>query len=72
MRWHLGTAEIQITDPKYWITSGLHLENIELTVVHELLHLLLQPLCPEPEGLKSDIMEQTIEKLAKALINVRS
>jgi len=70
MRWHLGTAEIQITDPKYWTASGQHMDNIELTVVHELLHLMLQPLCPRPDGLLSDIMEQVIEKLAKAIVNV--
>lgn len=72
IRWHLGLADILILDPKENVYDNASLHNIELTVVHELIHIIFYPITnTDSKGLEDNVIEQSIEKLARAVIDAR-
>ncbi len=74
IRYSLGLSDIAILDPVDVADEHESFKNVELTLVHELLHLLLDPILSQnaynPERLEHALMEQTIEKLAKGLLEI--
>jgi hypothetical protein len=71
IRWHLGTATVLICEPSQITSDAIDCRNVELTLVHELLHIVLTPITDrEPTGLVDEMQEQTIEKLARAIIGI--
>lgn len=68
--WAHGYATIRVLDPSD-LTPGCHkgYRNVELTVVHELLHVALGPVNPD-EGFAADYNELAIEKIAKGLMGI--
>ena len=59
---------IRIIDPLDYPTNTRFPLDMEVVVVHELLHLLFATFEPEEKTLSHDMWEQTIERLAKALV----
>ena len=59
---------IRIIDPLDYPTNANFPLDMEVVVVHELLHLLFATFEPEEKTLSHDMWEQTIERLAKALV----
>ena len=46
-------------------------QNIELSIVHELLHVLLHPIInAKAEGLEFALQEQMIERIAKGFLEI--
>lgn len=74
MRWRLGLSDIVILSPEENDSNHSSFHNIELTLVHELLHLMLDPILSsaayDSDRLEYALMEQTIEKLAKGLLEI--
>lgn len=69
--WKNGCFDIKIVEPKANTHSDPNFHNIELTIVHELMHIILQPLLKEKEpDLYDQLVEQSIEKLAKGFLEV--
>lgn len=63
-------ALIQLLDPVDF-PDGEWPEDVEKTLVHELLHLHMAPFAPEDGTLENVAMEQAIESIASALVRVR-
>lgn len=59
---------IHIIDPFDYPRNTMFAQDMEQTLVHELLHLHFAPFEPDGEGLASCMMEQTIELLAGILV----
>ncbi|MCI6172566.1 MAG: hypothetical protein MR665_10285 [Selenomonas bovis] len=59
---------IHIIDPLDYPRNTMFAQDMEQTLVHELLHLHFAPFAPDGEGLASCMMEQTIELLAGILV----
>ena len=63
------TAEIQVLDPaECWLPVPDMLDDMEFTVVHELIHLELASL-PRSEASRSD-EEHAVNQMAKALLKL--
>ncbi len=68
----LKTAKIQIIDPQYR-SNDIYLFDYEETLVHELLHCKLALLDEQrdEETLKSRVVHQLVDDLAKALVDAK-
>ncbi len=65
-----GKAMICLLDSADYADSPFE-QDMEKTLVHELLHLYFAPFTPEPGTLADDLMENTIEHIAEALVNLK-
>lgn len=65
-----GTAIIRILDSLDFPDSPFN-QDMEVTLVHELLHLHFSAFEPEDGTLASTLMERTIERLAKTLVGLK-
>jgi hypothetical protein len=65
------TALIKILKPSAY--SGLFPQDMEQSLVHELLHILVFPLKPEGgyHGTQDFLFEQTIDRLARVLVTLK-
>jgi hypothetical protein len=65
------TALIKILKPSAY--SGLFPQDMEQSLVHELLHILVSPLEPEGgyHGTQDFLFEQTIDRLARILVALK-
>jgi len=72
-RWQLDTKQalIRILDPIDWPTDCEWPQDIEQTLVHELLHLHMAPFQPEHGTLEHVTMEQAIKSIATGLVRLR-
>lgn len=61
-------AFIRVLDPKYIDAKMLGFDDIECTLYHELLHIIIDPIVGD--RVDDDDHEQVIEKIAKALANI--
>lgn len=62
-------ALISILDPNDYQPDEFSVDGIERAIVHELLHLHLEPLAPEDrEGLQWTALEQAINAISHALV----
>ena len=62
------SAVIQILDPQDYEDAFIA-QNIEQSIIHELLHIPLNMFCkPEDGSVESVLMEQHIESLSRALL----
>lgn len=65
---------IKIIHPDDWDPDCMCNQDMEKTLVHELLHILLHPLAAsikDDDYLKQDILEQIIETLSRALVDLK-
>ena len=71
--WELRKAEsiIRILDPVDYPENTRFPLDMEQVLVHELLHLLFAPFEPNDKTLQHDFMEQTIDRLAKVLVDMK-
>ncbi len=70
--WQNGTARIRVLRPEAIEHEAEHFHNVEMTIVHELIHFLLHPIIkPNKQGtLAHAVEEQVVEKIAKGLLNL--
>lgn len=66
----LGQAIIKVLDPLDYPNSPFK-QDMEITLVHELLHLYFAPFAPLNNTLEHDFMENTIEQLANILVAMK-
>jgi hypothetical protein len=66
-------AYINIIDPIDYPDNAILSQDMEVTLVHELLHLHTcnYHTCFEDDSLEWDYLEQTVELLARALVNLK-
>lgn len=71
--WEEEAAEVRILAPEVRRSLPTILDpDLEHTIVHELLHILFWPFHPqEGAGLADGLFEQTINRLARALVYAR-
>lgn len=74
-KWHMKTkeAKIKILVPEDFPETIAYRENdIEMTIVHELLHLHISPIVEsDTNTFRETIEEQVIHKISKALVNAK-
>lgn len=64
-------VRIKVLEPQQNNFDEPGFTNVELTIVHELIHVVLhQIINRKPETLEYEIQESTIEKLAKAYLEI--
>lgn len=71
--WKNGQAMLEILNPKYNKINADGFQNIDLTIVHELTHLLLWPIQKwddDEESLERQLLEQVVEKISKGLLDI--
>lgn len=71
--WANGTATIRLLRPQDNVETIKNNSNPEVTLVHELLHILMVPITIKmgtKKGWLKIFEENTIEKMAKALVGV--
>jgi len=70
INWETETARITILSPEIYRERGLlGDQNIERSIVHELLHIIFEPIDPEDrQSLEWKMFEQAIDRVAKAFI----
>lgn len=71
-RWDIRNmkAEIAVLEPDQNHYAGA-LSDMRLTLAHELIHVVLNPLFPDTKSeLEEDMQEQAVERLAKAIVGV--
>jgi hypothetical protein len=73
VNWETETANLAILHPDVYKSMGLYSEqDIERAVVHELLHILWDPVEPaNREGMEWRMFEQILDRTARALIAAR-
>ena len=64
-------STIRILDPVDFDPNTNFPQDMEVVLVHELLHLLFASFEPEDGTLQHDMMEQTIEQIAKVLVSLK-
>lgn len=64
------TAKINILHPDCYPTTSIEVQDIERTIVHELLHLSFA-LVDDVVGLQNTLYEQAIHKTACALVAIK-
>jgi hypothetical protein len=64
-----GKAIIRILDPVDYPDTPFE-QDMEITLVHELLHLCFAPFTPNESTLSHTFMENTIEMLAQTLVEI--
>lgn len=62
-----GRALIKILDPEKYPESPFK-QDMEVSLVHELLHLMFAPFTPKEGTLQHSFMENSIETLAQVLV----
>lgn len=62
-----GRALIKILDPEKYPESPFK-QDMEISLVHELLHLMFAPFTPKEGTLQHSFMENSIENLAQILV----
>jgi hypothetical protein len=72
-KWDLWKKEawINILDPQDYPDDAPGPQDMERTLVHELLHLHLAAWQPEPETLEDIMQEQAIHAISAALVGLR-
>lgn len=63
-------ARIRILHPVDYPETSFVPQDWELTLVHELLHLHLDPIYRRVRGLAEELLEQTIQQVARSLIQL--
>lgn len=63
------SAVISVLDPRDNDDPGYGMQNIESTLYHELLHIILTPTWNDT-GIPQDVQEQIIERLAKGYARI--
>lgn len=71
-KWIYRMGRIRVRHPVDWY-DFLWQQDIEISIVHELMHLILWPITSQldAEHLKDSIKEQIIEDLARAFVLLR-
>lgn len=71
--WEAEIARISILHPDSYRARGmLGGQDIERAIVHELLHLVLDPIePPDRKGLQWRVFEQVLDRIARALVDAR-
>ena len=64
------SAVISILDPRDNDDDGYGMQNVESTIYHELLHIILSPAWKGDEPPSDDVQEQIIERLAKGYAGI--
>ena len=64
-------AVIYVIDPIDWPPNCAWPQDVEKTLVHELLHLHMAPFQPSHDTLEHVMMEQAIESIATGLVRLR-
>lgn len=64
-------AMIKILDPADWDPSSLIPQDMECTLVHELIHILFAPFAAQDDTPEDISQEQAIECLATALVGLK-
>lgn len=68
----LHSSFIKIVDPVDWETDFCEEQDMEKTLVHELMHLVLCHSEPNPnKTLKLQLFEVSVEKLANAFVDMK-
>ncbi len=61
-------ATIRLLDPVDYLPDNEWPQDMERTLVHELLHLHMEPFCYDLEGVENGLMEQAICCIADGLV----
>jgi hypothetical protein len=64
------SAVVSILDPRDNDDTGYGMQNVESTIYHELLHIILSPTWGADEPPSQDVQEQIIERLAKGYAGI--
>jgi hypothetical protein len=66
-----GRSVIKVLDSIDYPKDSWFPQDMEVILVHELLHLHFDPFCPEENTLQHQFMERTIERLAITLVDLK-
>ena len=61
-------AVVRVLNPAHNHEEGLGFDNLEATLYHELLHIIITPIVGK--DVSEDWHEQVVERIAKALANI--
>lgn len=64
-------AEILVTSPEYYSTAALTPQDMEVDLVHELVHLYFVPLGKPSEDTAAILFEAAIDSIAEAIVSLR-
>lgn len=70
-RWSTRNMEgiIRVLDPRHNHERGIGFDNLEATLFHELLHIIISPLIDRKQ-VAEELEEQCVERIAKALAGI--
>jgi len=66
-----GRSVIKVLDNVDYPRDSWFPQDMEVILVHELLHLHFDPFAPEEGTLRHQFMERTIERLANTFVNLK-
>lgn len=67
----LRVADILIVAPEYYPTNAMMPQDMEIDLVHELVHLYFALLGKPSDDTGKDLLEAAIESIAEAVVNLR-
>lgn len=73
VRWNttLKVARVHICSAEYYPENNLEPQDMEVDLVHELVHLYFAPLGKPPDDTSEEGLEAAIEAIAEAVVSLR-